>query len=111
MKTRIVRLGFMALFLAVTSWLIVEAQEEKSPAPGSQAETPLDTRIVTELQQKIELLERRIQLLEKQVEDRQLDDDWRSRTLGNRVVNGSRVYVVPLSYSSRRETSRSSSSP
>lgn len=103
MKTSIARLGLTACSIALAGWLFAETG---GPDPANRSEnsanrspiSPPDP-IVADLQRKLEQLEQRIQTLERQLEDGQNDDDWKARATENRVVNGTRVYVVPLTHS------------
>lgn len=77
-------------------------------AEPPRKETPEPT--VAQLLERISQLEKRISRLEKEriayvpatqppnaVEPAQHEEeDWRSRALGSRVVNGNRVYFLPL---------------
>lgn len=64
------------------------------------SKTP-DHDVIARLETRIGELERRLELLEKLSGDDTPDEEWKNRTLGSGMVNGSRVYVLPLSHVQR----------
>jgi len=96
--------GLFGMLLAIGGWIGGELV----------ADSPLEARDLTELKELIERisrLEMKVKMLETQLttpipasKNRpelpvpgDPDDEWKARATGHRVVNGSRVFFLPLS--------------
>ncbi len=103
--------GLLAIStIGIGNWLSGESPTTpvNNPIPPTQESSnadknsPEQTRIA-QLEQRIQQLEQRLAALEFHADRANPDDEWKTRALGSRIVNGSRVYVLPLSRSAVRD--------
>lgn len=97
------RKGMLVFLLSVTTlglggWLSGGSGED----PRVKVPAESENKALARLEQRILQLEKRLAALEQENGIRDDDEGWKSRALGSNVVNGSRVYVLPLSHSTSR---------
>ena len=103
--------GLLAIsMIGIGNWLSGETPtlpvNNSLPATqeSSNAEkTSPEQRRIARLEQRIQQLEQRLSALEVRADYANPDDEWKTRALGSSIVNGSRVYVLPLSRSTVRD--------
>lgn len=87
------------VFAGLGGWLSGGADE----AIHLNEETGTESKAIARLEQRILQLEKRLSALEQGDDIQKTDGGWKSRASGSKVVNGSRVYVLPLSHASQRD--------
>lgn len=97
--------GLLAIsMIGIGNWLSGESPTPPATQESSNAEkTSPEQRRIARLEQRIQQLEQRLSALEVRADYANPDDEWKTRALGSSIVNGSRVYVLPLSRSTVRD--------
>ncbi|MCA9097448.1 MAG: hypothetical protein KDA36_03645 [Planctomycetaceae bacterium] len=103
--------GLLAIStIGIGNWLSGEtpAPPVNNALPNTQESSNAEQfspeqRRIARLEQRIQQLEQRLAALEFHADRTNPDDEWKTRALGSRIVNGSRVYVLPLSRSAVRD--------